>query len=282
MRRRALLASLAATALPLSAGCSGDGDDGSTPGGMPTETPTGGQSGTADDEHTLVEVEDVSVQQGYVVREVADAIGVVGDDRRYVWASVSIGGQRSTAAAFKLDTGDARVSPLPDPRAYWLQTNEDAHYFDTEEGYLLFEVPSDVGTAESGDIPSMAITTLEQPHELDAATAARIAGPPPSFAVSIEKRYAETTTEPIAVTVTNESDVDGRFVGALNRQGPRVEITPVQRVAVDVPAGETRTVPIADDWSDRTPTGARPDDRPVVEYALDWAGGSTSVGFDEV
>lgn len=289
MRRRALLASLAASALPLAAGCSGDGT------GTPTDTPPRTDPSTPDERTTTptetdatnhsaeVTIHDVAVQRGYVEREVADAIGVVDDDRQFVWVHASVIAGAFAPDAFAFDTALEEYSPVTDARPYRFEPDDESEYtLQSGRGWLLFELPTDVETPQQRDAPGMYVRWPNGEHRIDSVVAERVATQLPSYAVTIEKRYAQTPDEPIAVAVTNESDVGGRFVGALNRQGPMVAVTPVQRLAVDVPAGETRTVPIADDWSDRTPRGTRTDDGPAVEYDLNWAGGSSSASFDEV
>lgn len=292
MRRRALLASLAASALPIVAGCTGDGTG--TPTDEPTDTFAATDSPTPDegtntptetdalDHSAQVTIDEVAVQRGYVEREVADAIGVVGDDRRYVWVDASVVAGAFAPDAFAFDTALEEFPPVTDARPYRFESDDESAYtLQSGSGWLLFELPLDVETPQQRHVPEMYVRWPEGTFEIERAVAERIATPPPSLSVTIEKRFAETPTTPIAVKVTNEGDVDGQFVGALNRTGPMVAVTPVQRVAVDVPAGETRTVTIEDDWSDRTPQGTRTDDGPAVEYDLNWAGGSASASFDE-
>lgn len=304
MRRRALLSTLATAALPLAAGCAGRSDAG-TPTDRNTATTdrdvgtnTGStettQTATATDDPTderttgdptSVTVENVAVQQGYVVREVADAIGVVGDDSRYLWVAVAVDGAAQAPDAFVLDAGFAEYEPVAEPRAYRFESGDTAYARGLGRGLLLFELPLDVERSRRGEVPPVSLTWPGGASELDPAVAKRIVRDPPTLSVSIHDRYEETPATPIAVEVTNDGgadrDLDSRFVGALNRRGPAVAVTPVQRVAVDVPAGESRTVEIEDDWHDRTPDGSDVDGG-GVEYALHWAGDSTRVAIEDV
>lgn len=293
MRRRALLSTLAAAAVPLAAGCSDDGDAGTATDGnaepttTETATPSDGTTDRSTDTHTTVTVEQVALQQGYVVREVADAIGVSGDDERYLWAKVSVEGGAFAPDAFSLTVGDVTVAPVENPRAYRFEGTDSPYTLDAGDGWLLFELQDEV-TSEQGEVPRVALTRPGGEVTIDRSIAERIAYGPPELSVSVEKQYRETPAKPIAIRVTNEGTasgdpaVAGRFAGALNRRGPVSAVAPIQRVAVDVPAGETRTVEIADDWSDRA-TGGTDDDTSVsVEYALHWAGGSTRVTFEHV
>lgn len=308
MRRRALLSTLAASALPLAAGCAGDDsgpatDESAATDATESETPTSDATPTdsSTEGHASVDITDVTVQRGYVVREVADAIGIAGDDNQYLCTRVSVEGTAVAPDAFTLDTGTDQYTPLEESRAYRFEGDDSPYTLNSASGWLLFELPLESGVAGTADVADMRLSWPSGGIELDGSIAERIVAGPPSLSVSVEKRREETPATPIAIGVTNEGgaatgrQVPARFVGAINRKGPNVTIAPVQRVVADVPAGESRTIEIEDDWAqessqddgsgtddaddnDGGDDGEGGDER-TVEYAIHWAGDSTRVTF---
>ena len=90
----------------------------------------------------------------------------------------------------------------------------------------------------------MATLTWERAsHEFGEAALERLRRPPASFDVRFEAPEAvspgETVTVTATVTVKNTGNVDGTFVGALNRVGPRIAYAPEAAIVLDLPCGES-------------------------------------------
>ncbi|WP_181686881.1 hypothetical protein [Halorhabdus salina] len=75
--------------------------------------------------------------------------------------------------------------------------------------------------------------------------------------MSVEWAAPETVTpgtEPeIEFTVTNEGDIDGRFVAALNRTGGGIAYMPVAAIQQLIPAGERVSWSVTDTYDVRAP-----------------------------
>jgi hypothetical protein len=272
MRRRAIFASVAG-GLAAGAGCiAGPTETGETGTNSRTRSPTTDRSDTSrtvkptdsDDHGTTatgtdaartrsdastptadVTVEDVRLQHGVVVPSSPDSIDVTNADTEYPLATVDVAGTLSREA-FALSVGDERFEPTTDVEIVPVVWGDEQWY--TEErgrGRLLFE---GVGGA-SGDAAS--ISWPGGASELRDGVASRVGQAAPAFSVTL--RIPEThDAETLAVTfdVTNESDRTGRFVGALNRVGPRIAHAPVEAISEVVPAGETETLTVEDGWMD--------------------------------
>jgi len=262
MQRRRFLATVAAVGAV--AGCIDDGEpDGPTTGNggetaTDTLTPTprdadGVENGTAapDDGADGLVVESMTLQHGLVVPETPDSIVVGAQDHRYLWVRVTTTESAPNLTDLSLSIRSGTVDPLDaDDRRIYRTGWAGEEYYDGTPGtrLVLFELPLTV------DTPRMTFQSpAGQVRATDAETT-RLGRSPPSMSASLQKRYDETPEKPIVVQVTNEGDVDGRFLGAINREGPSVAYTPITRVSVPVEAGETQSVPITDSVTHRTAT----------------------------
>lgn len=291
MRRRQVLA-LSGSLLAGAAGCL----SASAPEASQTDeshTTTGSQTTDADsttdrEDTTTTEYADVSVtldalQPGLVTMTTPDSIGVSGRDARYLLVRVSTDGdgQRPAPESFSLAVGGADYRPesVDQPWRIWRFHDEDDPGYDraSGEGLLLFEFPDDPGS----DADSSAGPVLTWPGgewRPDESIRRRLARPEPPLSVSAEVpdsvEFGESPT--VSVTVENRGDVPGRFVAGLNRTGPMVAYTPVERVSMLVPAGESETWEYTDnsimagDYSE----DQRGDGKTDMSYVLNWADGS--------
>lgn len=248
MRRRALL-STAGAALAVSAGClSGDdtpaaGDDDTTrTDTTATDEPT--SQGTTRRTTAQADVDlDVSLDafQPAVVQLRTDSIDVWRDDGPYLFLWVDATAAAEPPArddfAFELDEAD-RYPMDPDGLRLWREYGDDTSYGDgNAEGWLLFDLP------RAAPASNARLTWPGGEWRAGESLRTRIAAEQPSmsmsFSVTEEVPAGEHPT--VTVTVQNEGDVDGRFVGALNRTGPRIAYIPVDAPSMLVPAGGSKT-----------------------------------------
>ncbi|KAB1196725.1 MULTISPECIES: hypothetical protein [Haloferax] len=195
----------------------------------------------------------VTVSNVQIVPEVValaiDSIGTHGDrDEQFALVTILVDGERGPAVdEFSLSTDEETFSPTPPddlPRggrlwnrgyAYGGRRSEEDR---SESGYLVFQVPNPLGSAE---------VVFHGPggqFQLGASARETLARPPTEFAVSdvtasetVESREEMTVT----ATIENVGSHDGTFVGALNRVGPLIAYVPVERVEIDLSAGESTT-----------------------------------------
>lgn len=282
MNRRRFLTAIAATGT-LTAGCVGDG--GPDPADGETDTPNASPSAANPTDSTdtptatetvapaSVSVSDVTLQRGLVVPNSPDSIGVQGEDNRYLWAHVAVEEGSIAHDEFTLFASVEEFAPETETRVYRTDWGSDEPYADGE-GWLLVELPLQVDDAD---------LVLQWPggeYPLEDAFEERLARSPPPMHATLRKQYDETPGEPIAVDVTNDGDVPGRFVGALNRQGGGVAYAPIERVSVFLAAGESTTVSIEDSVDHRTPGGGS-NGPPDMRYDLYWATGSAEAVFGD-
>lgn len=291
MRRRVLLAT-AAGGLAALAGCldavpastddpSGDrsSTDGSPPtgGSTPADDPTPTDGSTPTDARSRspsadVTVERVRLQYGVVTPTSPDSIGISDSRVPYLVARVRVDGPLARDD-FALAVGDDRYGPATVDRLYRTAWGDDRRYGQSHDGgLLLFEPPS---RAPAGDLR---LTWPGGERPIDGAIRDRLGRGPPalSAALDVPTTHAGGEAPPVGIEVTNEEETPARFLGALNRIGPRVAHAPVARVTELLPAGERVRVEVADGWAGRPGDERVGDDDPDVVYRLDYAGGGDS------
>ncbi|SEH49504.1 hypothetical protein SAMN05192561_10384 [Halopenitus malekzadehii] len=268
--RRRVLVGIALPAIASVGGCLGDvlsdgGGNGIDPSVTGTSTgtddgkPTDGPDTPGGSDATGVTVHDLTVRPELVAMDSPDSYGVYGGrGSQYVVADVAVEDPTSSPPdSFALETpaetfpattgigpspgtlvdfGEAYGWPEPDP---------------AERGWVAVPVPNpipaasdarlvwgtDDGTGEGdGDGSAGA-------HVLAADTTAALERGPTDFAVSVDAPDAITLGETVTATIAveNVGDVDGTFVAAINRIGPRIAYAPEAAVSLSVPAGETAT-----------------------------------------
>lgn len=280
MRRRHLLA-LSGSLLAGSAGCL----SASAPEAPATQNATTDASATTTetDAPTTTESVDVSValdalQPGLVTMTSPDSIGVRGDDRQYLLLDVSTPDDADPPArdsfAFAFDGTDHRPESVEEPWRFWRFEDAEAAFYDADsgEGVLLFELPA---SAERDDA-SLGLTWPGGEWRPGEAIRKRLLAPTPPLSVTLDVpgsiERAESPT--VSVTVENDGDVPGRFVAGLNRSGPMVAYTPVERISLSVAPGESETWEHTDSlFGGDVPDERVGDDEPDMTYHLDWAGG---------
>lgn len=273
MRRRTFIV-LAGGGVPAAAGCLGTGPAG-TGGKTPTErgtTTADGTSTSTDDPRPVdVTVESATLQYGVVTPTSPDSIGVSFTDTQYLVASVRVEGTLARDE-FALRVGDGAYAPATVDRLYRTTWGDEQRYQrGRERGLVLFALPP-----EATGMPRLTWPGGER--ALDDLLETPVGGPPPrlSAALALPATHEDTEVPPVIVEVTNEGETAGRFLGALNRVGPLVAHTPIARVSELVPAGETVTVTVADDWGGLPGDARVGDGDPDVTYHLHHAGGEDS------
>ncbi|WP_435176126.1 hypothetical protein [Halorussus sp. AFM4] len=283
MRRRTLLALTGSSVAGLT-GCLGGTRTGGTTDST-TDAATGttaDSTGTTDrrttDETTVnadVSIAVDALQPGLVTRGTPDSIGVHPTDGQYLLLDVTAEGPAPPSAddfAFQLGETARMPVTMEQSRRIWRFHGEKNWRYDGDsgEGLLLFELPESV---ESGEPDEAALAWPGGEWRPDDELRRRLVSPEPSLSVSADLPDEVVASEnpTISVSVTNDSDVPGRFVAGLNRAGPMVAHTPVSRISMLVPAGETKTWKLNDDSLMGGPSDENVGDGdPDMTYYLDW------------
>ncbi|WP_436927738.1 hypothetical protein [Halosimplex amylolyticum] len=253
MNRRELLAALAAGAVAVP-GCldEGDGAGGGSPTPTPTQTPTETVSdstdgGTPDEPRTDARTASGDfVREAFAVPELAapnspDSFGVYGArDEQYVVALVDGAAAGRPAVDEVALVADGTSHDAQNSVGYggWALFDYGGAYLpvDNPSGWVVFQVSDPLDVAEA------AITWPGGEYPLGDDVLADLARPPASFEVQSFEAPATATageTFTLSLTVRNTADVDGTFVGAVNRDFPAY--TPVASIRLPAAAGETAT-----------------------------------------
>lgn len=269
MKRREFL-SLTGGGIAALTGCIGDRRPGAG-----TTSPTDGRTvtptTTTASRKIEVTVESAHLQYGFVTPGSPDSITLMNGPTQYLVASVHADGSLARDE-FALRIGTETYEPTVDQRLYRVVWGDDQWYSqDDRHGLLLFTLlPDPSGT------PRLTWPTGDEP--LADRLRIPVGGSPPPFSASLDlpETYDGSEAPPVRVDVRNEGERRGRFLGALNRVGPRIAYTPVDRVSRVVPAGTTDTITVNDSWSGMPNEEDVGDDEPDVRYFLDYAGGEDS------
>jgi hypothetical protein len=237
-RRRTLRALGATAAIASAAGClSGD---------SPGEPSPNDRNGTDDAEDGTetggddVTVGSVGVRPELVTLNSPDSYGTYGS-RSSQWVVVELAVETPDdhpPASFAVEAGGETFQAVTDVG----EGNGFLAAFDgaygrrgNGEGWLAARLPKPLG-AESATL-----TWDGGAYEFDGSVLERLRRRPATFEVSFDAPASATVGETVTATVTaeNAGDVDGTFVGALNRVGPLVAYAPEAAVVLEVGAGET-------------------------------------------
>ncbi|WP_123534997.1 hypothetical protein [Halosimplex salinum] len=253
MNRRELLAALAAGTAVVPGCLDGDSNgpgDGS-PSPTPTQTPTGTvpvttDSGTPDTETDTGTASGEFVREAFAVPELAapnspDSFGVYGArDEQYVVALLD-GAAASRPAVDEIAlVADGGSHDAQNSVGYggWALFDYGGAYdpVDNPAGWVVCQLPDPL------DVESAAITWPGGEYPLGDDVLADLARPPASFEITSFDAPASATqgeTFTLSLAVENTGDVDGTFVGAVNRNFPAY--APVASIRLPVAAGETAT-----------------------------------------
>jgi hypothetical protein len=268
VKRRTFVTSTGGTLAAL-AGCLGSGSRRESGGTTPTDESTVTATPTSTDEPTAeVTVESLHLQYGVVTPTSPDSIGVSNPDTPYLVASVRVDGPLSWEA-FGLRMGDVRYGPTRLDRLYRTSWGDD-HWYERgrTDGLVLFEAPTEPTN-------HLRLTWPGGERPIDEGIVTRLGAAPPRLSASLDvpKSHDSVTAPPVTVEVTNEGSTASRFIGGLNRTGPRVAYTPIARLSELVAAGERKTISVTDSWGGRPADERIGDDAPDVTYRLDFVGG---------
>jgi hypothetical protein len=261
-RRDLLAAAGGSLAGVCTAGCLSDADPVSR---TATATPTA--------EDGAVTLRGATVVPELVARSSPDSYGVYGDrDEQWLVAEVAAdpaehppdsfavdaGGERHTVAT-RVGEGDGR---LPDFGAAYGEGPRPG------VGWLAVELPNPL------DVDAPRLTWSDGAYVLPGPAVERLAAPPAAFTVSFDADDGAGADETVTATVTveNAGTVDGTFVAALNRVGPRVDHAPAASVRVDVPVETTETWRFTHALDD--PAATDGDD--TIGLYLRWRDGATA------
>lgn len=237
-----------------------------------------GESEPDDEPKVEIGVEDATVRPGVVALNSPDSYGVFGGrDEQFLVAEVDV------------DTPEA-VEPSD------LVVETDGSEFDTTvavgraEGRLA-EFGDAYGTTDDGtgwiaarlpkplEAEEAALAWNGGEYALEESTLERLNRPPTDFDVVLGAPKTASVGDEVTVTVSlvNTGDVDGTFVAALNRVGPRVAYAPETGVVLPVEAGEYLEWEYTYALDD--PEVAEMDD-PSVRFHLPWRDGKRSREID--
>jgi hypothetical protein len=278
MRRRALLGSTAALLGSGLTGCLGEsGGSEPTTESTTSSTETTEYHGTTDDTPTTsqfdveLDVELERHQPGVLVMGV-DSVGVRSDGRQYLYYRVDVtDGVPPERTDFGFRHGDRVVSPLYDlgsgATLYRMSETDDPYYsLGRGEGWLLFELRADRQSRHA----AFALGSEEWPVD-DAARQRLSQSEPP---LTVDWGLADDQPEDaarLAFNVTNEGDVDTRFVAGLNGILIVGAHSPVAGFNREIPAGETVSWTYTHDGGD--PYVASTEEESDSYYNLEWTQG---------
>jgi hypothetical protein len=241
MHRRSYLAATATMLSTAAAGCASAPESDAEPvGETTTTTRTSTSTATRTTAATSVSASVLALQPAAVVRQ-TDYL-TVEDRGQYLFVHATVDGGTADRDEFALSVAGEQYSPLLEQgvRGLWRAYNTGGYDPDSG-GLLVFELP---GSTDASD-PEVVLERPGGERELDASLRSRVAAAPEFSAdVSVPDTVPNDGSLSVAVSVTNEGDTPARFVGGLNRAGPRIASTPVRAMRPLVPASGEQTVSV--------------------------------------
>lgn len=236
-----------------------------------TRTPTNTKQSPAQPVSVL------SLQPVLVARTSPDSIGISGTSaEQYLYLNMSDVGETtppSEKILFRFDGTNHR--PMTDvDRLWYAYTNEDTQYTAHRgTGWLLYKLPA------TGDASTTALTWPDGEWRPKESLRQRLATSIPPLSLSIPESIHGSETPTLTFTVTNEGDIAGHFIAALNRAGPSIASLPLKIVSRLIPAKTTTTFEVAD-TNDIGVSRADEQDgnSPDMTYTLGWTGGQLRRG----
>lgn len=224
-----------------------------------------------DDGGVEVAVEDVTVRPGVVALDSPDSYGVFGGrDEQYLVAEVAVGTPGALEPSdLVVETDGDEFETTVDVGATGGQLPEFGDAYGTTDdgsGWIAARLPKPL------EADHAAIAWDGGEYALEASVLERLNRPPTDFDVALGAPSVASVGDGVTVDVAlvNTGGVDGTFVAALNRVGPRVAYAPEATVALPVAAGEYA------EWEytfEIDPEVAEMDD-PSVRFHLPWRDGS--------
>jgi hypothetical protein len=235
-----------------------------------------------------VTVRDLTATPAVVTLNSPDSYGTYGDrNEQLIIADIAVESpDEHPVSSFAVETPEDRYEATTDIyRGFELETFGEP-YEPVSENPTLSASASEDGEAEpsSGwiaaylpkplDTNSAMLTWNGGEYAIGDAVLERLNRPPAAFDVTFEAPDSATVGEDVTATVTveNTADVDGEFVGAINRVGPRIAYAPETEVRVEVAAGETANGEFTYNLDDSDL--AEMENPPSMELHLVWRGGS--------
>ncbi|MDS0283063.1 hypothetical protein [Haloarcula onubensis] len=254
MRRRHLLALVGS--LVAGSGCTGTSGEPTADGTVtPAPVPSPSDAPTTPDSTGDVEITAAAVQPG-IVQPRIDSIGVTDDAGQYL--VVDVAGNAPDRSDIELRFSGASYLPEELRRPLY-RGDFSGETYGEDGGPLVFGLP------ETGDATDAELYWGEGRWAPSAETVERLEDPLPPFSVTLDgPETAGAGSNPqVTITVTNEGEGAGRYVLALNRQGPRVAYTPVGRLAGELDPGASKR---------HTVDAVPPDGDRSTQYTLDVPG----------
>ena len=262
MRRRHLLA-LCGAGLAGLAGCASDQPTADTATTPDRASPAGSLAASV-----------LALQPAVVTLATPDSLGVSGEpDTQYLFLSVSVTAEDPPARpALTVRFDGDKYGPLEteEPREFWRRYHDERSRYDADsgEGWVCFPLPA-TGAPEGAGL-TWSGNVWSPPPDVRARLAAE--SPPLSVSWSVPDSVEAGSAPAVEVSVTNEGERAGRFVGALNRSGPRVAYAPAASESRLVPAGGTETWAPETDVLGDAGEWSETDGPTEAAYHLHWPG----------
>lgn len=230
------------------------------------------------DDGAEIDVEDATVRPGVVAPNSPDSYGVFGGrDEQFLVAEIDVGTPEAVEPsdlAVETDDGEYETTVELGEASGRLASFGDAYgTTDDGSGWVAARLPKPLESEEA------ALVWDGDEHQVGESTLERLNRPPTDFDVVLGAPRTASVSDEVTVTVSlvNTGGVDGTFVAALNRVGPRVAYAPETGVALPVEAGEYREWEYT--YSLDYPEVAEMDD-PSVTFHLPWRDGKRTREVD--
>lgn len=237
-----------------------------------------GEDDPNDEPEIEIAVEDVTVRPGVVALDSPDSYGVFGGpDEQYLVAEVDVGTPEAVEPSdLVVETDDDEFDVTVDVgEARGRLANFGDGYGTTDDGtgWVAARLPKPL------DSERAALAWNDDEYALGASTLEGLNRSPTDFDVLLDAPRVASVGDEVTVTVSlvNTGDVDGTFVAALNRIGPRVAYAPESSLVLPVETGEY--VEWEYTYALDDPEVAEMED-PFVRFHLPWRDGSLTRTVD--
>lgn len=254
------------------AGCTTDDDPGEGGDGNSGDNDAGDRDGDGGSDGD-VHVTDAAVRPAVVGPDSPDSYGVYGDrDEQFVGVRLDVDSPNDHPPSSFAVVADGEEREVFSRLGGWGGPGFGDPYDPTDRGEESGWIAAALPKPLDGDV---SLTWDGGEHAFGAAVLDRLRRPPASWGVSFEAPSSAGYNDVVTATVSveNTADVDGTFVAALNRVGPRIAYSPETEAVLDVAAGETAEWTYDYALDDREILTM---DDPSVEFHLEWRGGFPS------
>ncbi|WP_330632707.1 hypothetical protein [Halocatena halophila] len=275
MRRRTLL-SACGLALSGLAGCSSNtGEEETTPTETPEPTVVVNETPSRPGPVTFLSLQPKLVRVNRYAAELTR-----GEKSQYLYLDLDFTDEKPPAREdFTVEFSGRTIYPMARVNTMSILNNYGPEYTRHRgTGWLLFELPA------TGDATDARLRWSDDEWIPTERIRTRLAEQHPRFSanISMETKISPGSVPSITVEMTNEGSIAGRFLGTLNRGGPKqggatrlrgFSEFPVAKISEFIPAGKTKRINLTEsDESFDVPPEQRGDDEEDLYYSFDWPG----------